>query len=920
TCGPLAGGCPAGQTCGGGGTPFQCGAPPCVPKTCMQLGVTCGPAGDGCGGLALDSMGNPNCGSCVLPQTCGGGGAGKPGQCGSPACTPKTCAQLGDNCGTAGDGCGGIAKDSAGNPGCGTCASGTCGGGGAANHCGGPVCTPKTCAQLGYNCGAAGDGCGGLIAGGCGTCTKPGDTCGALSPNQCGNSITGTSQCDGGVTTITGTVVAPTDSTAGFGNPDPIYNALVYVPSSPITALPVGVPGCDQCSSSTPALVQAVTGIDGKFTLTNPPTGPGIKVVIQLGRWRRVLTLNVVACTNNALTTAQTSLPRIQGGNTGALDPMDNIPRFAIATGNVDVLECVLRKMGIAKSEFQNPALNASGIPTASGRVQFYQAGSDANNGAAGARISSSTPDYSKLWGNQNTINAYDAVLFPCTGGEDDKTQAAQDVVTTYGDAGGRIFATHYSYVWTFNTYNNTTKNVPWGCGPGCTTANQTTAAWDPDTQYGTFTGFIDQSFPKGIALAQWLQQPAVGASTTLGQIPVDVVRWDFDSVLLGQQWMYSTDPPNSGPASFPLHYTFNTPVLNPPATQCGRVVYSDFHVENSGGSQNVTFPKECGANAPLTPQEKLLEFMLFDLTSCVQPDVPKCTPKSCTQLGFSCGMQGDGCGGTQNCGSCSGGQVCGGGGTPGVCAGGCTTKTCTQLGFNCGTQTDGCGGMQTCGTCAPPQSCGGGGAPGVCGGGACVPLTCAQQGIACGPAGDGCGGTALPNPCGTCVAPQTCGGGGIPGQCGGGCTPLDCTQLGLNCGAAGDGCGGLIAGGCGTCPAGTTCGGGGMAGQCGAPPDGGAMCKPLTCVAQGLSCGSAGDGCGNLLDCGTCTPPQTCGGGGVPGKCGAPNCTPTTCAKANANCGIIGDGCGGTLNCGTCTPPQTCGGGGVPFQCGIIG
>jgi acid phosphatase len=45
--------------------------------------------------------------------------------------------------------------------------------------------------------------------------------------------------------------------------------------------------------------------------------------------------------------------------------------------------------------------------------------------------------------------------------------------------------------------------------------------------------------------------------------------------------------------------------------------------------------------------------------------------------------------------------------------------------------------------------------------------------------------------------------------------------------------------------------------------------------------------------------------------------CTPTTCAAKGANCGTISDGCGGTLSCGTCTPPQTCGGGGAANVCG---
>src|SRR5258708_27728411 len=62
--------CPMGETCGGGGTLFQCGTGTgmCTQRTCMQAGTNCGQVGDGCGGLT------PNCGSCTFPETCGGNG------------------------------------------------------------------------------------------------------------------------------------------------------------------------------------------------------------------------------------------------------------------------------------------------------------------------------------------------------------------------------------------------------------------------------------------------------------------------------------------------------------------------------------------------------------------------------------------------------------------------------------------------------------------------------------------------------------------------------------------------------------------------------------------------------------------------------------------------------------------------------
>ncbi len=95
----------------------------------------------------------------------------------------------------------------------------------------------------------------------------------------------------------------------------------------------------------------------------------------------------------------------------------------------------------------------------------------------------------------------------------------------------------------------------------------------------------------------------------------------------------------------------------------------------------------------------------------------------------------------------------------------------------------------------------------------------------------------------------------------------------------------------------------------------------PLTCAEQGISCGLAGDGLGDILDCGTCAPPTACGGGGVPGQCGAQGgmdgCAPQACGTPGIACGAAADGCGGTLDCGACAAPATCGGGGVAGQCG---
>jgi hypothetical protein len=777
TCGPIGDGCgeildcgtcAAPETCGGGGTPSKCGKPPCAAKTCVELNATCGMNGDGCGAV-LD------CGTCTeAGDTCGGGGI--PNACGhTTMCTPKTCADLGFNCGMNGDGCGGVLN-------CGTtCPSGqSCGGGGMASVCGAPPCTPKTCAQLGATCGPVADGCGALLM--CGTCNAPQVCGGSGTSNQCGTAVTCTNLClqqttcanPAVTTTVTGTVYAPNGT-------DPLPSALVYVPNAAVLAFTAGV-SCDQCgaSASGSPLVTAVTGVDGKFTLKNMPVGANIPLVIQLGRWRRQVVIpSVPSCVTTPIAATLTRLPKQKSEG--------DIPLIAFATGDLDGLECVMRKVGIVDAEFTKP--------TGTGRIHLYTGLDDSGSFALGGATApgGGTAVYeSALWGTQTALNKYDMVLFPCQGDAAARTAAQKQIMINYANAGGRIFATHYSYNWLYNA------------APFSGTAN-----WTPDAAQLSAdpqTGFIDQTFPKGQLLAQWLQ--VVGASTTLGQIQIQNLRNDLGGLVApSQRWMSVNDATYGSKI---MHYTFNTPVGAAPAMQCGRVLYDDFHVEQ-GANHGTTFPTECVAGA-MTPQEKLLEFMIFDLGSCITPDIPTCTPKTCAQQGLSCGPAGDGCGAVIQCGVCPTGQTCGGGGVPSTCGSpNCTPQTCVAQNIQCGPAGDGCGGLIQCGNCPAGQTCGGGGMPGVCGNQTCTPKTCAQLGIQCGPAGDGCGALIQ---CGACANGQTCGGGGMSGVCGGGCTAKTCAELGANCGPVGNGCGAIIQ--CGTCAVPQTCGGGGKASVCG--------------------------------------------------------------------------------------------------------
>jgi hypothetical protein len=128
-------------------------------------------------------------------------------------------------------------------------------------------------------------------------------------------------------------------------------------------------------------------------------------------------------------------------------------------------------------------------------------------------------------------------------------------------------------------------------------------------------------------------------------------------------------------------------------------------------------------------------------------------------------------------------------------------------------------------------------------------------------------------------------------------CTPATSCSTGAVCGTQPNGCGGLV--NCGTCSAGQTCT---SSNTCVS------SCTPKTCQNVGaggtaVQCGAPSDGCGGTLACGTCTTGNVCN---ASFQCAAA-CTPTTCAASGKNCGTMSDGCSATLNCGSCSSGNVC-------------
>jgi hypothetical protein len=397
-------------------------------------------------------------------------------------------------------------------------------------------------------------------------------------------------KCGGGSTTISGTIYDPALN-------NPLYNIVAYVPNSTPKPIPSGA-SCTPCNAlyTGDPIATALTDATGHFTIENAPDGDNIPLVLQVGKWRKQVVIpKVVACTDNLQPDKSLSLPRNH--------MVGDIPDIAISTGGSDTLECLLSRIGVDDSEYVPGA-------GASGRLHIFQGGSG-YTGQFGVVPNTSPPgpeSYEALWNSTADLLEYDILLLSCEGEETRNTN--QEALFQYAAAGGRVFASHFHYAW-FNT------------GPF---AASDLATWTPGVNdMGTIEANIETTlpsgatFPKGVAMQEWLGN--VGALTG-GELPIDEARHNADvsaANALSTPWIAANS--SADPANATEYFSFDTPLGAAPADLCGRVVFSDLHVgAASNDNPELPIPMEC-TPGKLSPQEDALEFMLFDLSSCVIPN-----------------------------------------------------------------------------------------------------------------------------------------------------------------------------------------------------------------------------------------------------------------------------------------------------------
>jgi hypothetical protein len=495
------------------------------------------------------------------------------------------------------------------------------------------VCTeqppPSACSQTcmsggsntcpdGFHCNSNGNCDAECLAGGsqCGSgyvCTPTG-TC--ESTSDCTDLTCQVADCSGSAmpTTITGIVYAPNGTL-------PLYGINVYVPDQIPDPFPAGLL-CDQCNSTLPGnpVGQPVTsGDDGSFELTNVPSGSNIPLVISSGKWRRIIKIpSVASCAKTAVTAADTTLPKSStdlSPNTIATNGI-SMPKIAISTGSADALECLIRKLGIADSEI--------GTQGGTGHVSLFadtQSGGEGTSSFMGGFAGGNgmfADSEADLWGNTANMNDYDIVMNSCEGGQYSNTKSQTDMnnLKAYADAGGRVFLSHWHNIWIEGATTPPAAQAPmvW---TSIATWNNSAEAFDtpPDT--------IDEmNNPKGSDFAQWMLD--VMGSTMRDQIvigdgpggPTGKVTCTTVDETKGEQWVYWTGESTTQPNT--QNFQFTTPNEDPPNQRCGKVVFSDMHVSGDSSSDPGTpYPMGCAAS-DLTPQEKAIAFMFFDIASCV--------------------------------------------------------------------------------------------------------------------------------------------------------------------------------------------------------------------------------------------------------------------------------------------------------------
>lgn len=392
---------------------------------------------------------------------------------------------------------------------------------------------------------------------------------------------------DGTSTTLSGRVVAP-------NGVDPIPFARVYV-ASQIAPFPDGV-SCDVCADTAgSALVSTVTAVDGTFTLgpiptrADQPPGETIQLVAQKGRFRKVETVAVAQpCAANGSTDDLHALP---GKNAGD----DTIPRIAVVTGDYDVMECVLRELGLEAGSFD-----------------LYNGIKSLVGGTPGVE-----GQFSALLGDLDRMKQYNIIFINCSDNEFENQLSDAGVranIDAYVSAGGRLYVTDWSYDYLEQVPSlaPVIDFAPSPSGESPETRNQAAVG---KGGIETDASVLDESLASWLAAVEEVTGDELISDAGTVHIEHFLADWAMQLAVPARDtskvWLEGQVSGGGVSGVQPLTTTYDH-------NECGRVLYSSYHT--AGGKRdwpNDPFPSYCGSQR-LSPQERVLLYLILHVADCI--------------------------------------------------------------------------------------------------------------------------------------------------------------------------------------------------------------------------------------------------------------------------------------------------------------
>ncbi len=383
--------------------------------------------------------------------------------------------------------------------------------------------------------------------------------------------------CNGTPTTLIGTVLAPN------GN-DPLPNIEVYV-AKQVNPFPAQF--CDKCDQPIDeAYVSTTSSSDGSFALSldGVPYAATVDFVVRIGRFRKVTSLAVNACTTASAPLGARKLPGSSAEG--------EIPKIAVSTGNVDHLDDILDALGITEYDcYEGRATGSSSSCTL----------------VPGKKI----PDVLAGTAGTTPLSDYHMLFLSCAPGAWTKWSTtgygaatmAQNI-NAFVTSGGRLIATDTAYDYLEQAFPDAIEFA--GPPVGAPPAGVAQPVAGANVGCSSGAQMLVPATVDDAALASWLSLVGVPTSPNV----------DLKGFL--QPWSVMESLPASttqivhGQVSYDESLAFSScqSAVRPLTSQfdvagCGRVIYSSYHTLSAVNPQG------------LTAQEKILEYLMFSVASC---------------------------------------------------------------------------------------------------------------------------------------------------------------------------------------------------------------------------------------------------------------------------------------------------------------